>query len=140
MLETSAKAIGKPAAKALRLIFSFDGYHVNLVSQQSIEMTLPFSDSLDGIEGHNGFWYELRDDQDRPLYRKFMQNPMQEDVEVFSDEPNKKSIARQTSPNRKGVFVALIPDVENGHAVTLWSSPRRIQLNRCQPASLDVSP
>jgi hypothetical protein len=61
-----------------------------------------------------------------------MHNPMHEDVEVFSDDP-KQSVARQTVPNRKGVFVVLVPDTEEGHTVTLSSSPRRVQLAH-QPA------
>jgi hypothetical protein len=127
-------AEGQPA-KAVRLVFSFDGDHVNLVSQQPVEMTLPPSDPVEGTEGHKGFWYELRDAQDRPLYRKAMHQPMGEDVEVFSNDPQQHSVTRQTVPNRKGVFVVLVPDTENGHAVTLSSSPRRLQLAH-QPATV----
>jgi len=119
-------------AKAIRMIFAFDGEHVHLVSQQNVEMVLPPSDPLQGVEGHKGFWYELRDAQDRALYRRVMHNPMQENVEVFSDD-SKQSVARQTVPNRKGVFVVVVPDTEKGHAVTLSSSPRRVQLAH-QPA------
>jgi len=126
-----APAMEKPP-KALRMILAFDGEHVHVVSQQSVEMVLPPSDPVQGVEGHRGFWYELRDGQDRALYRRVMHNPMQEDVEVFSDDP-KQSIARQTAPHRKGVFVVVGPDVEEGHSVTLSSSPRRVEL-AAQPA------
>jgi hypothetical protein len=114
------------------MIFAFEGEHVHLVSQQSVDMVLPPSDPIQGAQGHKGFWYELRDAQDRPLYRRVIHNPMQEDVEVFSDDP-KKSIARQTVPNRKGVFFVVVPEIDEGHTVTLSSSPRRIQLAH-QPA------
>jgi hypothetical protein len=127
MSQTAAPAATERPAKAIRLIFSFDGGHVHLVSQQSVEMVLPPSDPVHGVEGHKGFWYELRDAQDRPLYRRVMHNPMREDVEVFSDDP-KQTVARQVVPNRKGVFVVVVPDTEEGHAVTLSSSPRRVQL------------
>jgi len=109
------------------MIFSFDGEHIRLVSQQSVEMVVPPSDPVQGVEGHKGFWYELRDAQDRPLYRQVMHNPMREDVEVFSDN-SQQSVARQIVPNRKGVFVVVVPDTEEGHTVTLSSSPRRAQL------------
>jgi hypothetical protein len=125
---------GKPA-KAIRLICSYDGDHVTLVSQQSVEMVLPPSDPVEGAAGHKGFWYDLRDAQDRPLYRKVMHHPMREDVEVFSDDPHQHSVVRQAVPNRKGVFVVLVPDTENGHTVTLSSSPRRLALAN-QPATV----
>jgi len=125
---------GKPA-KAVRLVFSFDGDHVTLLSQQPVEMVLPPSDPVEGTAGQKGFWYELRDAQDRPLYRKVMHHPMREDVEVFSNDPQQHSVARQIVPNRKGVFVALVPDTENGHTVTLSSSPRRVALAH-QPATV----
>jgi hypothetical protein len=132
MPEPSVRQEGEKPMKALRMLFSFDGEHVHLVSQQSVEMVLPPSDPVQGIEGHKGFWYELRDVQDRPLYRRVMHNPMREDVEVFADDP-KQSVARHTVPNRKGVFVVVVPDIEEGHAVTLSSSPRRVQIAH-QPA------
>jgi hypothetical protein len=126
MSEPNASLVNKEPAKAVRMILAFDGEHVHLLSQQSVEMVLPPSDPVQGFEGQKGFWYELRDAQDRPLYRRVMQNPMQEDVEVFSDDP-KQSVARQTLPNRKGVFVVVVPDTPQGHAITLSSSLRRIQ-------------
>jgi hypothetical protein len=109
------------SAKAVRLVFSYDGRDVTLTSQQSVEMVVPPSDPVEGNEAHHGFWYELRDNQDRPLYRKVMHNPMSGDVEVFSDKAP-HSVERHPMPNRKGVFVALVPDIENGQAVTLSSS------------------
>jgi hypothetical protein len=118
--------------KAVRMIFAFDGEHVHLISQQSVEMVLPPSDPVQGVEGQKGFWYDLRDAQDRPLYRRVMHNPMQEDVEVFSEDP-RQSVARHTVPNRKGVFVVVVPDTEEGRTITLSSSPRRTQLAH-QPA------
>jgi hypothetical protein len=98
-------------------------------------MLLPPSDLVEGTAGHHGFWYELRDAQDRPLYRKVMHDPLREDVEVFSDDPHQPSVARHTVPNRKGVFFILVPDTENGHTVTLSSSPHRLALAH-QPATV----
>lgn len=122
-------------ASAIRLVFSFDGDHVALVSQQPVQMVLPPSDPIEGSEGRKGFWYELRDVQDRPLYRKVIHHPMRDDVEVFSDDPQQHNVVRQTVPNRKGVFMALVPDAEDGHSVILSSSPRRAAMAH-QPASV----
>jgi len=129
MPEPSFPGVQEKPAKAVRMIFAFDGEQVHLVSQQSVEMVLPPSDPVQGVEGHKGFWYELRDGQDRPLYRRVMHNPMSEDVEVFSDD-SKQSVRRQTVPNRKGVFVVVVPETEEGHTVTLSGSPQRTHLAR----------
>lgn len=107
--------------KAVRLIFSYDGDDVQLISQQAVEMTLPPSDPVRGHEGQNGFWAELKDEKDQTLFRRVIQSPMSGDVEVFSNDPN-QTIARQPDPAPKGVFVVVVPDTEEGHAVTLSSS------------------
>lgn len=122
---SESRATAKPS-KAIRMILAFEGEQLHLVSQQSVEMVLPASDQLQDFREQTGFWYELRDARDRPLYRRVMHNPMRQDVEVFSDNPE-QSLARQPVPNRKGVFVVLVPDTEEGHAVTLSSSPQRAQ-------------
>jgi hypothetical protein len=127
MAEPSVAVIGEKPMKAIRMLLSFDGEHVHVVSQQAVDMVLPPSDPVEGIEGLKGFWYELRDGQNRPLYRRVMPNPMRDDVEVFSDDPT-QSVARQATPNRKGVFTVVVPDTEDGNTVTLSSSPRRIQM------------
>lgn len=111
------------------MIFAIEGEHVHLVSQQPVERVLPPSDQVQNLQGQKGFWYDLRDARDRPLYRRVMHNPMQQDVEIFADDPE-QSIARQPAPNRKGVFVVLVPDTEEGHTVTLSSSRHRVE----QPA------
>src|SRR5438093_13462008 len=98
MPEPNIPLVEAKPAKAVRMIFSFDGEHVHLVSQQSAEMVLPPSDPVHGNEGRSGFWYELRDVENRPLYRRMMHNPMREDVEVFSNDP-KQTITQQIVPN-----------------------------------------
>src|SRR5262245_29381195 len=107
---------------AIRLTFEYDGDNVRLVSQQRVEMTLPASDPVRGHEGQKGFWYELRDEQNQPLYRRVTHNPMRSDVEVFSDDPA-KTVSRQAVPMRKGVFVAVVPDHAQGQDVVLSASP-----------------
>ncbi len=109
--------------KAIRMVCSFDGDQVTVLSSQSVEMMLPHSDPVEGTDSQKGFWFDLRDAQDRPLYRKVMHNPLRDDVEVFSDKPHEHSVARHTVAKRTGVFVVLVPDTDSGHTVTLSSSP-----------------
>ena len=103
-----APAMEKPP-KALRMILAFDGEHVHVVSQQSVEMVLPPSDPVQGVEGHRGFWYELRDAQDRALYRRVMHNPMQEDVEGYACLSN-RSVRR----SEQRLFLLVLVDWSEG--------------------------
>jgi hypothetical protein len=111
---------------ALRLTFTYEGSEIRLVSQQSVEMTLPPSHDLQGYEGHSGFWYVLQDAQGQPLYRRTTQNPMKHDVEVFSNEPA-TSIARQNIDQPKGSFVLLVPAIAGTQTVALFSHPLKME-------------
>jgi hypothetical protein len=132
----ASKAAGPPAkkksaqisagsAKAVRLTFSYDGPAVKLISQDRVEMTVPQSDPLKGFARQKGFWAELRDKQDKTLYRQVIHNPTRNDAEVFPDpnENPEQSIAREAAPKRKGVFVVLVPDTDEGDSVTMCRSP-----------------
>jgi len=107
--------------RAVRLTFSYDGETVKLISQQQVEMTVPPSDATKGFAQHKGFWAELKGQHDQTLYRHVMHNPTRNDAEVFSDDPE-QSISRQPAPKRKGVFVVVVPDTDQGHEVTLSRS------------------
>jgi len=107
--------------KAMRLTFSYQGDQVKLVSQQPVEMTVPPSDQLKGYEEHKGFWAEVKNAQDKTLFRRVLHNPTRNDAEVFSDDPE-QSISRAPAPKRKGVFVVVVPDTDKGHEVTLSRS------------------
>lgn len=107
--------------KAVRLIFSYDGGNVKLISEEPVEMTVPPSDPVHDFAGQKGFWAELKDQQDQTLYRRVLHNPMRPDVEVFSNDPQ-QSVTRQAVADPKGVFVVVLPDADAGHEVTLSSS------------------
>jgi hypothetical protein len=116
---------GKPAAeppKAVRLTFSYEGDQVKLISQLPVEMKAPPSDPVKGYARHKGFWAELKNEEDRTLYRQVMHNPTRNDAEVFSDDPE-EGISREPAPKRKGVFVVVVPDSDQGQEVILCRSP-----------------
>ena len=119
-----AKAKSKPATastkstKAMRLTFSYAGDDVKLISQQPVDMLVPPSDPVKGFTRHKGFWAELKNENDKTLYRRVMHNPTRNDAEVFSDD----TISREPAPKRKGVFVVVVPDSTQGDSVTLSRS------------------
>jgi hypothetical protein len=95
---------------ALRLVFSYDGEDVRLVSQQSVEMVVPPSDPIPA-EGQTGFWYELKDRKEQTLYRRFMHNPIRFAAEIRSDDPNRPFTWQEVSEPH-GTFVLLVPDLK----------------------------
>jgi hypothetical protein len=134
MSEANLPPGGEQPTRAIRLLFSFAGNHVQLVSQQPVEMVLPPSDPVSPAAALRGFWYDLRDARDRSLYRRVIHNPLREDVEAFADNPH-PGPGRHPGPHRRGVFVAVVPDIEQGQTVTLCSSPRGVGRVTQQPAT-----
>lgn len=107
---------------ALRLMFSYEGRDVRLVSRQSVEMVTPPSDPIRVQEGQAGFWYELRDAEGRTLYRRVIQNPIKFAVEVRSDDPKRPLMWQKVSEPR-GSFVLLMPDLKQAYTLVLFGSP-----------------
>ena len=125
----AAKKTSKPRARktspepnmAMRLTFSYDGDEVKLLSKRSTEMIVPSTDALKGYGTQKGFWAELRSARDKTLYRTVMHNPTKNDAEVFPGTPN-EGISRVPAPDRKGVFVVVVPDTDEGEDLILCRS------------------
>ncbi|MEW6742322.1 MAG: hypothetical protein AB1486_06155 [Planctomycetota bacterium] len=115
-----------PGTRSLELTLEADGTSVRLLSKRSIEMIPPPSDPLDGWSGGTGSWFVLEDERGEPLYRRIIQNPLRNDVEVYGERPGETYRAvpphalatRQTSRR----FWLLAPDIEGAHAVVLYGS------------------
>ena len=123
---SKARKASPESNKAMRLTFSYDGNDVKLLSQQRIEMIVPSSDAVKGYGTHKGFWAELRSGRDKTLYRTVMHNPTKNDAEVFPGTPN-EGISREPAPKRKGVFVVVVPDTDEGEQVILCRSKPAIK-------------
>jgi hypothetical protein len=104
---------------AIRLTFSYKGTDIKLISQDKIEKILPPSSN---ISNRSGSWYEVADDKQNLLYQRIISNPLQTDIEVFSNE-SKESIMRQKISQIEGVFSILIPDLPEAKTFSLFSSP-----------------
>jgi hypothetical protein len=84
-------------------------------------MTLPASIAPHPEKNQSGFWYELRDANERTLYHRVMESPIRFDAEVFSAE-EKESIRRQEVPKPQGAFVLLVPDAPEADSIVLFGS------------------
>jgi hypothetical protein len=106
----------------LRLTFSYEGDRVELVSRQRVQMTLPPSHLLDEGEDQSGFWFTVRAEDGRPLYRRVIQSPIRVDAEVFSPQPS-QNIHRVAIAHPRGTFVLLVPDIAAARTLTLHMHP-----------------
>ena len=112
----------KGRSHTLRLTLSYEGSNVRLVSRQRVEMVSPQSDAAASRQGQPGFWYEVRDEKDRTLYRRVVQNPLRFAAEIRSDDPE-WPLSWQEVRHPRGDFVLLMPDLDAAHALVLFSSP-----------------
>ena len=119
----------------VRLILEYEGRQVRLLSRQHLDMQPPPTDPVEGYEGQQGFWIEVRDEGGRVLHRQIMQDPMREDAEVFSDEPG-ASMMRIPRSEARGTFTVLVPDVEAADHVALMGSPSGAGADRAAASEL----
>jgi hypothetical protein len=106
--------------QAMRLIFTYEGDEIRLVSRQPVEVVIPPTDPVVDVEGEQGFWVEVRSADETTLYRRILPDPFQRDVEVFSDDPE-QSISWVPVAEPRGSFSVLVPAGEADHVV-LFSS------------------
>ena len=75
--------------RATRLTIEYDGDDLRVVASQSVKMMVPASDDRYGLEARSGFWIELQSEDQECLYRKVIPEPMAEQMEAPSGDPEK---------------------------------------------------
>jgi hypothetical protein len=114
---------GAQRSVALRLTFQYEGDDVRLVSTQRVDMVVPPSEPVAGVDPPPGLQAEMRQADGTLLYRRALGHLLRSDVEVFSDEPG-RSIARAPVDRPSGAFVLVIPEVEAAdHLALLDNAP-----------------
>lgn len=108
--------------RTLRLYFEYEGPDVRLVSAEAVEMTPPPSDALDESERLAGFWYELRDGNDRLLYRRVTHNPIRTSAEILSEDEQRPLARAELLGEVRGEFVLIAPNLDGAATVGLVGS------------------
>lgn len=108
--------------RSIRFTFSYRGANIKLESRQNIKMIAPPSDALTVSSKRSGFWYELRDKENRILYRRIIQNPVKYAVEVRSDKKDTPLVWEEVK-DPAGQFVLLAPELQEAVSIVLVSSP-----------------
>ena len=101
-----------------RLIFSYEGERIQLLSSQREKMIALPSHPLSTDKKESGFWYEVVDKKGNNIYRRITKNPLQMEVEVRADN-GKQPLMWTKNKKSKGEFVLLIPDFPEATEVVL---------------------
>ncbi|MFN7923127.1 MAG: hypothetical protein U0Q16_23700 [Bryobacteraceae bacterium] len=105
---SAGKAAEAPPNRSLRLIFDYSGRAVKLTSVEHVEMLAPPPQALVPATGNEGAWFELRNAEGRPLYRRRMHNPVEQDLEVAQED---RSVIRVPAKSPAGRFFLIVPDL-----------------------------
>lgn len=119
--------------KALRLTFSYKDGVVQLTRTIAVDMVVPPDDAPTRAP-EQGFWAELRDASNRPLFRRVLHNPIPVDSEVFSPDPG-RTVSRAPGAPSEGMFTVVVPNHADAAALALFSSHHEVAPKPAQPPS-----
>lgn len=103
-------------SQSLRLVFDYDRDTVRLVATQRVEMTAPAPQRLVARPDERGFWVEVRDDREQPLYRRTMRDPVVRDLETIAADGDRLT---RISYHQPGRFSIVVPEVAGMKSVLL---------------------
>jgi len=123
---------------ALRLTFAYRGEDIRLVGVQRVfaRVQAPPAPLPEGER--SGFWIEVRGKAGEPLYHRALHDPLQEDTEVFGDEPG-GALYRVPNEQQEGQFEVMVPDIAGAVDVALFGTVRGARAEgRRLPASTEL--
>jgi len=103
-------------AKAVRLIFEYEGEAVRLISQQPVEMVIPDADI--SAADRPAHFVDMRDASGKTLARVMARGAFLTSAEVFPERPG-DPITRVDIDVPKGAFTVVVPVTDNADHVTL---------------------
>jgi hypothetical protein len=121
-----------------RLTFRYDGDRIELVSDQTVTMTVPRPQPADVAPPHGALSLVMRDDQDQPLAQVTHVSPIAHDAEVFA--PPGESPQRVPVAQPKGAFTILVPDVPGAQKIELIGPPLKPDAHLEPPQHLGTFP
>ena len=106
----------------LRLTFRYEGMDVQLMAIERLDMITPPGAPEPIRQGQAGFWAELLDADERPLYQRMLHNPIRHEMEAPVDDET-GTLRWYKIDHPRGIFQVLVPDVPEGETLVLFSSP-----------------
>jgi hypothetical protein len=112
-----------PPTHALRLLFSYSGTDVHLVTVQRVEMLAPAAETTTIEEGQTGSWVEIRSVDQYVLYQRVLHNPIAFEVEAAQD-PDSGRMRWHPVEHPEGTVELVVPDLAQAETLRLYASPR----------------
>lgn len=112
MTMTTEPQSRRRSERALRFTFSYEGAAIRLLARHLINVRTPASDPLTESQcdkQQSGFWVELHDANQRPLYRRILHNPL-----MSSPAWNVESAL--------GVFYVVVPNLPAAETLVLYGA------------------
>lgn len=110
--------------RAFRATFEYANRDVKLVAVQPVAILAPPPQAAQPRANEHGSWIELRDDRGRTVYRRVIQNPIEDTLEVVTDEPQ-ASLSRIPIEQPGGIFFVVLPDIPLARNLVLTVEPSR---------------
>lgn len=121
---------------AWRLTYRYRGDDITLEAAQRVAMTAPPDDSPRTYAARAGTYVTVHDAQGHGIYRQILADPVRSGYEDHSAEGSARA-RRVTAPS--GTFEVVVPDLPDGHDVTLYRLPNASTLVRRAAGSPDVA-
>jgi hypothetical protein len=108
----------EPTPRAVRLICSAGEKGLRLVSRRRLEAVVPPSEPIgeESEQRRTGFWIEVRDAEERPVYRRVIADPLPDEIEVSAEDG---TFARRKAGAADATFALLVPDLDEADHVSL---------------------
>jgi hypothetical protein len=129
MSMADASQTGPRSTHALRLTFHYRGTDIRLARVERVFARVQAPPTALPKGERSGFWIEVRDKEGETLFHRVLHDPLQEDTEVFGDEPG-GDLYRVTNQSEEGEFEVLVPDVPGAAHVALFGTPRGARMKR----------
>jgi IgA Peptidase M64/Ricin-type beta-trefoil lectin domain-like len=122
MFDMSAVLGDSRGPAAIRMMFEYDDAGIRVVARQRLaKLALP-SDPVTGYDAQQGFWVELRTSDQRTVYRRIMEDPFSQYLEVFSLDPERSIVRQQGNNHGRGMFIVEVPDAREADRLVVFSS------------------
>lgn len=96
--------------RSLRLLFQFVGPNIELVDiKESRARPMPHEEVSQ--EQPTEFWYELHDDDNRPVFRRPESNPLLAGVEYLTGD-SEHAFVREPPDDHRGRFLLTVPAID----------------------------
>jgi hypothetical protein len=103
-----------------RFLLSHSGKNIALISAKRIQAISPPSDEINEIGRTGGSWVELRNDDNKILYKRILHNFFDESVEIMTDRSG-EALSWQEAEGIKKIISIMVPEMQGADHIAIMS-------------------